>query len=204
MIKYSVTRYWLALLVSYLLAFSAQGQTTTEERIAITTITPSVNTGQDYSPWLDDDMNNLVQNCWWPINFQYVDVTLKLAKTTTLTRLSLFDWQGIFTLQPALIYAQNGTQRTLIGSFDGSQYNAWVGMPVSGSVTADAIVIRKYCNNIPVKLKIFGQGGITTTPTPVQVASAISFGALASKTVGDAAFALTATCTGVGVVVMLP
>ena len=194
MTTYTNIRCWLALLVSYLLAFSAQGQTTTEERIAITTITPSVNTGQDYSPWLDDNMNNLVPNCWQPANFQYIDVTLKLAKTTTLTHLSLFDWQGIFTAQPATIYALNGTQLTLLGTFNGLLYNVWVDMPVSGSVTADAIVIHKYCNNIPVKLKVFGQGGTTTTPS-TPVASAITFGALASKTVGDAPVALTATST---------
>ncbi|MGI4873800.1 MAG: PA14 domain-containing protein [Janthinobacterium lividum] len=194
--KYVMTRRLLALLVSYLLAFSVQGQASAEERIAITTITPSLNTGQDYSPWLDDNLNNLVQNSWQSNNFQYVDVTLKLAKTTVLSRLSLFDYQGIFSAQPALIYAQNGTQRTLIGSFDGSLYNVWVDLAVSGSVTADAIVIHKYSNNIPVKIKVFGRTGTTTTPTtPVAVASVLTFGTLASKTVGDAPFALAASST---------
>lgn len=69
----------LALLASYLLVFSAQGQAAGEARVVITAITPSLDTGQDYSPWLDDDLNNLVKDSWLPTNFQYVDVTLKLA-----------------------------------------------------------------------------------------------------------------------------
>ncbi|QKG57443.1 hypothetical protein GKZ68_12915 [Hymenobacter sp. BRD128] len=184
--------FWLAL-VGGLLAFSAQGQAAGEVRVAITAISPSIDTGQDYSPWLDDDMNNLVRNSWMPANFQYIDVTLKLAATTTLSRLSLFDYEGVFTAQPALIYAQRGTQRTLIGSFDGAQYNVWVDMKASSPVTADAIVIHKFCNNIPVKIKVFGVAGATTTPAPV--AATLRFGPLATKTVGDAPFALVATST---------
>ena len=186
----------LAVLASYLLVFSARGQAATEQRAAITTITPSLDTGQDYSPWLDDNPNNLVKDSWFPTNFQYVDVTLKLAKPTVLSRLSLFDYQGVFTAQPALIYAQNGTQRTLIGTFDGAQYNAWVDLPVAGTVTADAIVIHKFCNNIPVKIKVFGKAGTTTTPpTSGPVAATLSFGALPTKTVGDAPFNLAASST---------
>ena len=182
----------LAFLVSYLMAFSSWAQTTTEERVAITTITPSVNTGQDYSPWLDDNLNNMVQSYWASSNYQYIDVTLKLAKTTTLNRLSLFDYQGVFTDKPATIYAQYGTQRTLIGTFDGSQYNVYVDMSVSGTVLADAIVVHKYCNNIPMKIKVFGKASTTTT-TPT--AAALTFAALPAKTVGDAPFGLSATST---------
>ncbi len=194
MTKYSLLRSTLALLVSYLLAFAVRGQASTETRVAITGISPSRETGQDYSPWLDDDPKNLVQNSWLPSNFQYVDVTLKLARPTVLTRLSLFDYQGIFLLQPALIYAQNGAQRTLIGTFNGLLYNVWVDMPVIGMVTAEAIVIRKYCNNIPVKIKVFGQASGPVTP-PAPVAPALTFGALAAKTVGDAPFDLVASST---------
>ncbi|MGI4759513.1 MAG: PA14 domain-containing protein [Janthinobacterium lividum] len=192
--KHLIIRLWLALVAGGALPWAARAQAAGEERVAITAISPSIDTGQDYSPWLNDDPASLVQNSWMPANFQYIDVTLKLAKTTTISRLSLFDYQGIFILQPALIYAQNGTQRTLIGSFDGSQYNVWVDLAASGSVTADAIVIHKFCNNIPVKIKVFGTAGTTTTPTtPTPVAASLSFAALPAKTVGDAPFALTAT-----------
>lgn len=191
-------RWGLSLLLGGLAAFAAEAQITPnagEVAIGITTITPSINTGQDYSPWLDDDLNNLVQNSWNPTNFQYIDVTLQLARPTVLTRLSLFDYQGVFLLQPATIYAQNGSQRTLIGTFTGLQYNQYVSLAVAGSITADAIVIHKYCNNIPVKVKVFGQAGGTppTTTTPQPVAAALSFGSLPNRTVGDAPFALTAT-----------
>jgi endoglucanase len=186
----------LVLLASYLLGFSAQAQVAGEERVAITAITPSLDTKQDYSPWLDDNPSNLLKDSWFPTNFQYVDVTLRLAQPTVLTRLSLFDYQGIFTAQPALIYAQNGTQRTLIGTFDGSQYNVWVDLTAPGSLTADAIVIHKFCNNIPVKIKVFGRAGVTTTPTPTTpVAALLNFGALLTKTVGDAPFILSASST---------
>jgi endoglucanase len=192
----------LALLLSYFLAFGAAAQITPnagEEAIGITSITPSISTGQDYSPWLDDDLNNLVQNSWNPTNFQYVDVTLRLAKSAVLSRLSLFDYQGTFLQQPATIYAQNGSQRTLIGTFTGELYNQYVNLAVAGSVTADAIVIHKYCNNIPVKIKVFGRTGTTpttpTTTTPQPVAATLTFGALPTRTVGDAAFALTASST---------
>ncbi len=201
----------LAFLVSYLMAFSSRSQSlVSEERIAITSATPSVDTGQDYSPWLDDDMDNLVKANWLPSNFQYIDVTLKLAKTTVLSRLSLFDYQGVFLLQPATIYAQNGTTRTLIGTFDGSNYNVYVDLKVAGAVTADAIVIHKYCNNIPVKIKVFGQSNGTTpsTPTPptapttpsnptapALLPSVLIFPSLPVKTVGAAPFTLSAIST---------
>ena len=195
MTKNLVIRLWLALTVGCLLTWSARAQAPGEERVAITTITPSIDTGQDYSAWLDDDPNNLVPNGWLPANFQYVDVTLKLAKTTTISRLSLFDYQGVFLLQPALIYAQSGTKRTLIGTFTGVQYNVWVDLKPGSPVTADAIVIHKFCNNIPVKIKVFGQAGATTPTSPAPVAASLSFAALPAKTVGDAPFALSATST---------
>ena len=157
-----------ALLASCLLVFSAQAQAPGEQRVAITSITPGLDTGQDYSPWLDDNPDNLVKDSWLPTNFQYVDVTLKLAQPTVLTRLALFDYQGVFTAQPALIYAQSGTQRTLIGTFDGAQYNAWVDLAAPAAAPADALVIHKFCNNIPVKIKVFGKVD-ATTPVPVPV-----------------------------------
>ena len=195
MTKQVIIRLWLALIVGGLLARPACAQAPGEERVAITAISPAIDTGQDYSAWLDDDPNNLVPNSWLPANFQYVDVTLKLAKTTAISRLSLFDYQGVFLLQPALIYAQSGTKRTLIGTFTGVQYNVWVDLKPGSPVTADAIVIRKFCNNIPVKVKVFGQAGATTPTPPAPVAASLSFAALPAKTVGDAPFALSATST---------
>jgi endoglucanase len=211
MIHFSKRLSVLAFLVSYLMAFSSSAQTlVSEERVAVISATPSTDTGQDYSPWLDDDMSNLVKDNWMPINFQYIDVTLKLAKPTVLSRVSLFDYQGVFLLQPATIYAQNGTTKTLIGTFDGSSYNVFVDMKVAGSLTADAIVIHKYCNNIPVKIKVFGQSNssvtVPTTPTSPTtptaptaptglLPAALVFSPLPIKTVGDAPFALAAIST---------
>ena len=204
MTKYLKNNVLLMLIVSCMLALSAAGQNTPnagEVAISIASITPSINTGQDYSPWLDDDLNNLVQDNWSPANFQYIDVTLQLQRPTVLSRLSLFDYQGIFLAQPATIYAQNGSQRTLIGVFTGLLYNQYVDMPVAGTVTADAIIIHKFCNNIPVKIKIFGRTGTSTpTPpppptTPQTVAAVLTFAALPTRTVGASPFALTASST---------
>ncbi|MGI4738998.1 MAG: PA14 domain-containing protein [Janthinobacterium lividum] len=162
-----------------------------EAAVGIASITENTLTGQDYSPWLDDDLHHLVQNCWLPTNFQYVDVTLKLKRTVVLNRLSLFDFEGIFTAMPATIYAQNGSQRTLIGTFTGEKYYQYVNLVAAGSITADAIVIRKYSNNIPVKVKVFER----VSATAQAVAPVISFKPLPDRKLGDAPFVLTATST---------
>ncbi|GGG50914.1 hypothetical protein GCM10011378_28860 [Hymenobacter glacieicola] len=184
-------------MVGFLLALTAQAQT--ETRVSITAITPSVHTGQDYSPWLNDNLNDLVRNHWEPANFQYIDVTLPLAQRTNVTRVRLYDFEGSFADNPASIYALNGTQRTLLGTFTGDLYQQWVELKTSAPVTAEAIIVRKYCNNIPQKIQVFGYASGTTAPTPTPAPAAaptpavISFGPLAGKTVGEAPFVLSAT-----------
>ncbi|MBX0290504.1 T9SS type A sorting domain-containing protein [Hymenobacter sp. HSC-4F20] len=189
---------WMALLtftVGILLACTARAQT--ETRVSITAITPSVNTGQDYSPWLNDNLTDLVRNHWEPANFQYIDVTLPLAQRTTLTRVRLYDVEGSFADNPASIYALSGGQRTLLGTFTGALYQQWVELRPAASVTAEAIIVRKYCNNIPQKIQVFGyaSGPAAPSPTPTPSQAVISFGALAGRTVGDTPFALSATST---------
>ena len=171
--KVQLGRGCLAAVLGYALLGTCYGQTASEQQVAIISATPSIVTGQDYSPWLDDDLTNKVQDHWMPANFQYVDVTLQLSQPVALSRLSLFDFQGIFTDRPATIYAQQGTQRTLLGTFDGSQYNQWVDLLVAGGVRAEAIVIHKYSNNIPVKIRVFGRSGgeapVPPAPAPPPV-----------------------------------
>lgn len=196
MLQFSIVKKYLLLVVGFLKLSSAVAQVTPnagEQAVGIGTITESIVTGQDYSPWRDDNLSNLVQNCWLPTNAQYTDVTLKLQQTTVLTRLALFDYEGVFTAAPATIYAQYGTQRTLIGTFTGETYYQYVNMLVSGNVTADAIVIHKFSNNIPVKVKVFGKAGTTAPVQPV--APILTFGTLAIRTVGNASFALAASST---------
>ena len=160
-----------------------------EQAVAITAITPSVNTGQNYSPWLDDNLKNLVQSNWSGPNMQYIDVTLRLQKAVVLSRISFYDHVGVFVDRPASIYAQNGTVRTLLGLFTGQQFNQYVSLAVPGSVKADAIVIRKYGNNIPVKVKVFEQ----TSTAPVPVPAVLTFAPLPARTAGSAAVALSAS-----------
>ncbi len=144
------------LLTIFLLSAALTGFSQTEERIKFTSITASENTGQNYSSWLTDNVDSLVPQAW-ENNFKWVDVTLQLEKKANIGRLSLYDHEGVFTDKPAEIYALNGSQRTLLGSFEGPGYMNWVEMPLPQPVVAEAIVVHKYSNNIPQKIKAFGQ-----------------------------------------------
>ncbi|GAB2685335.1 hypothetical protein GCM10027037_03540 [Mucilaginibacter koreensis] len=133
-----------------------------EQRIKISSVIPSVNTGQDYTPWLTDDLNSMVEDEWDRSNWQYIDVTLKLQQHSKITKVVLYDWQGVFTDKPAYIYALNGQQRTLLGTFTGESYNAFDTIKLAAAVEADAIIVNKYNNNIPQKVFIFGIPGLST------------------------------------------
>lgn len=163
------------------------------ERILAISVTPNINTGQDYNPWLNDDVSNLIPNVWSPSNFQYIDITLQLEKRSKVTRISFYDYEGTFTDNPAIIYALHGTEKTVLGKFTGEQYMAWVEMIIQTPVVADAIVIHKYCNNIPQKIKVFGEISTDNPPPTVQANSIISFSNLPPKTMGDAPYTLVAT-----------
>eukprot|EP01137_Pigoraptor_chileana_P004685 Opistho-2@46661 len=139
------------------------------ERIKIASITPSENTGQDYSPWLNDDLNSLVKSAWTG-NFKWVDVTLKLEKRSKITKLSLYDYEGSFESTPVSIYALDGTNKVLLGTFKGLSYKVFVDIIATTSVEADAIIIRKYANAIPQKVQIYG---IPTTTTSTAIAQVV-------------------------------
>ena len=166
--------------------------TTTEERLKLVSVTPSVNTGQDYSSWLNDDLNNLVPNTWTTANLSWVDVTLKLEKQSTITRLSFYDYEGEFTDKPASIYALNGTKKTFLGLFTGETYKTFVDLKLATPIVADAIIITKYNNNIPEKVQVYGFSNATQTVVAGKIQSVITFADLTAKTVGDAAYTLTA------------
>ncbi len=134
-------------------------------RLNLVSVSASENTGQDYTPWLTDDLTKLVQNAWSG-NAKWVQVTLKLEQKSLVSSLSLYDYEGTFADKPALIYALNGTQRVLIGSFDGSTYMNWVTLTPFEPLVADAIMVYKYGNNIPQKIKAFGQPIQATTAIP--------------------------------------
>ncbi|WP_375448052.1 T9SS type A sorting domain-containing protein [uncultured Fibrella sp.] len=144
-------------------------------RLSITAVTPAENTGQDYSPWLNDNLNKLVQSAWSG-NEKWTQVTLKLQQKSLVTSLSLYDYDGSFADKPALLYAMNGQQRVLIGAFTGESYKTWVTLTPPQPLVADAIMIYKYGNNIPQKLKAFGQP-ITpsiTLPRPLDLLKLVS------------------------------
>ncbi len=175
-------------------------------RIGITSISLSENTGQDYSPWLTDDVTNLVTSVWGAANARYVDVTLHLATRTAVSKIALYDDAGVFLINPAYVYALDGTQKTLIGVFTGLQYKTFVYLTPAQPLMADAIIVHKFYNNIPQKVQVFGVSNSSPAPVPAPaptpaptppapVVAVLSFGALATKTAGDAAFVLSATST---------
>ncbi|MBO0951755.1 T9SS type A sorting domain-containing protein [Fibrella forsythiae] len=162
--------------ILFFLAFLTQAQTNPAPvRLSITSVMPAENTGQDYSPWLNDNLNKLVQSAWSG-NEKWVQVTLKLQQKSLVTSLSLYDYEGTFTDKPALLYAMNGTQRVLIGSFTGESYKAWVTLTPLQPLIADAIMIYKYGNNIPQKIKAFGQPitASTVIPKPLDLLKLVS------------------------------
>ena len=136
----------------------------TASRVSISSITPSINTGQDYSPWLNDDTTSLVADVWTSGNMQYIDVKLKLAATTNVTKLSLYDYTGVFTSTPDSIYAVSGSVKTFLGTFTGPSYMVWEDINLTTAVLADTIVIHKYANCIPEKIKIYGMSAGMSTP----------------------------------------
>ncbi|MDR6564564.1 MULTISPECIES: T9SS type A sorting domain-containing protein [unclassified Arcicella] len=135
------------------------------ERIKISSITPSENTGQDYTPWLNDDLNNLVEFVWSG-NFKWVDVTLKLEKRSKITKVSLYDHQGSFEDTPVSVYALDGTTKTLLGTFNGTAYMSFVDIVVKTPLDADAIIIHKYANAIPQKVQVYGTAATTAATKP--------------------------------------
>ncbi|MES2647822.1 MAG: T9SS type A sorting domain-containing protein [Bacteroidota bacterium] len=126
-------------------------------RIKIDSVLADVNTGMDYSNWLNDDTDSLVGGAWNAINFSYTDVELKFEHKFKVGRISFFDWEGTFNEHPAYIYALQDTGRRLLGMFDGSSYNAFVELNIIDSVNTKSIVIRKYGNDIPQKVQVFGR-----------------------------------------------
>ncbi|HVG15041.1 MAG TPA: T9SS type A sorting domain-containing protein [Chitinophagaceae bacterium] len=171
----------------------------TEGRIKIVSIVPSENTGQDYSSWLSDDLDNLVPSEWGPGNNKYTDVILELEKKSIVSKISFYDYEGIFTDNPVSLYAMNGTTKTFLGIFEGLTYKNFVDLTLNVPIVMDAILIHKFRNNIPQKIFVYGETFIETTDpsqstgnTP-QVPSVIHFDELPAMTLGNEPFVLIAT-----------
>ncbi|WP_435356801.1 T9SS type A sorting domain-containing protein [Emticicia sp. SJ17W-69] len=138
----------------------------TASRVNIIEIKAGENTGQDYTPWLNDDLNSLVSSAWGS-NAKWVDIRLKLEHRTKITKLSLYDYEGTFTDNPVSIYALDGSTRIFLGLFEGLTYKQFVDLAVATPVDADAIIIHKYSNNIPQKVRVYGLPTITTATSPL-------------------------------------
>ena len=169
----------IVFIILFITSFVGFSQTAT--RIKIVDITPSENTGQDYSPWLNDDLNSLVTSVWGSNNSKWVDVKLTLEKRSKITKLSLYDYEGTFTDNPVSIYGLNGVTKTLLGTFAGLTYKQFVDITVTHPFDIDAIIIHKYGNNIPQKVQIYGTEVTTTTiatTPPVNAASRVKITAI--------------------------
>lgn len=182
-----------SIIYSILLLLSLRSLGQTQQRITLTSTVASEYTGQIYAPWLNDNLDDLVSNVWSANNFRYVDVTLPLQQQSQVNLVSLYDYEGIFTDNPATIYALNGNQKTLLGTFTGDRYKAWVDINLQKPVTADAIIIHKYGNNIPQKIRVFGQASLSQGHSVQLIQSIINLAELSQKNLGDRSFDLIAT-----------
>ncbi|GAA4331455.1 hypothetical protein GCM10023149_37290 [Mucilaginibacter gynuensis] len=141
--------------VLLILAVIAFDTADAQNRLKFVQITPSQNTGQDYSPWLDDNLDSLVQEAWQN-NFVYVDVKLRFKYRSKISQLKFYDYTGVFDDKPAEIYAIKDTTKTFLGIFTGPGYKIFQYINLQTPVEADGIVIHKYSNNIPQKIFAFG------------------------------------------------
>ncbi|RYF55626.1 MAG: hypothetical protein EOO39_37780 [Cytophagaceae bacterium] len=80
----------------------------------------------------------------------------------------MYDFEGTFESAPAQIYALNGKEKTLIGTFNGDSYMVFKPYTLTEPLVADGIVIHKYCNNIPVKIRAYGKV-LPTDPLDVRL-----------------------------------
>ncbi|XZF15689.1 T9SS type A sorting domain-containing protein [Chitinophagaceae bacterium MMS25-I14] len=144
------------LLVLLLLIAGNNLMAQTPERLGIISVLPNQPTGQDYTPWMNDDTTLLVADVNSTDNQIYTEITLQLDKKSNLSSLSLYSGNGVFASDYVYLFALSDTGRTFIGSFSGATAGTWTNISISPSVDADAIIIKKYGNNIPQKIKVFG------------------------------------------------
>lgn len=174
--KLSVIIGSILLLILFLDPTKSNAQTVVQ--LTVTSAKPNINTGQDYSPWLNNNINDVVQPVWGPGTQVWVDVTLKLSEHSIIKRLSFYDTEDSWPNQPDTIFALNGTKLTMIGTFTGTQYDVWHGFSVIPPTQADAIVIRKFGNNNPAKVRIFGYSDVSTAADANLSAITLSTGTL--------------------------
>ena len=153
------------------------------DRLTIKCITPAKNTGQSYDAWQTDNLDSLIPSIWSESNFRYVDVRLELESRSSVTKISLYDYEGKFPDNPASLYAVDGNEKTLIGYFNGEAYKEFVNLIPSVPIAATAIIVHKYCNNLPQKIRIYGNI-LTGTAAPTSLATAETSLASTSDSIG--------------------
>ncbi|MBW4891896.1 T9SS type A sorting domain-containing protein [Mucilaginibacter sp. HMF5004] len=137
---------------------------TTVRQLTYTGTIPSQQTGQDYTPWLSNSLDSLVQPAWTG-NSVWVDVKLPYAHPVKITKLSLYDYEGVFTEAPVLVYALKGTQKTLLYTFTGPNYMVFEDTVFTSPISADAIIVHKFGNSIPQKVFTYGYPDTSDTTT---------------------------------------
>lgn len=156
-----------------------RAQTALPQRLRFVSVTPSENTGQNYAPWLSDELNNLVQ----PVNganLKWTQVTLTLERKSLVSSLRLYCQNSKFPNQSIQLYALNGSQRILIGQFKGGKDGEWITLTPFQPLVADAIMVYKYGNNIPQKIQTFGEVITSTTIVP-RPSDTLKFGSVSDS-----------------------
>lgn len=120
-------------------------------------VNASIQTGMNFNPWLNDNLNSLVASVWASVNMQYVDVELPLNQRSRINRISLYDEAGVFTSNSCSLLIKKNGQLQYVGLFQGLTYKQFVNYDLGAGLQADAIVVRKYGNNIPQKVQVYGR-----------------------------------------------
>ena len=126
-----------------------------QNRIKVVAVNAAEDTGMDYTPWLNDDVNSVIAPVWERENNKYVDVKLTLESRSKISEVLLFDGEGKFTDIPVEVYALNGENKIYLGQFTGDSYLTWVAIEGKNQL-ADAVILRKHSNALPLKVKVFG------------------------------------------------
>lgn len=144
-------------------------------------VNASVQTGMNFTPWLNDNLSSLVASVWASVNMQYIDVELPLNQRTRVNRIALYDEAGVFTSNSCSLFLKKNGQLQYVGIFQGLTYRQFVNYDLGAGMQGDAIVLRKYGNNIPQKVQVYGRtvpqdpGTPLVRPVPQHPAPLISF-----------------------------
>jgi hypothetical protein len=166
--------------VSCFFSFPKAKAQAADSLLRFTTVLPAANTGMNYQPWLHPSLDSLIASVWNSTNNNWVDVRLPLPGNYKISRIELYDHAGVFNTNPAVLLYQNDAVLTTVGNFTGPGFKSFVQYPLADTPRCNAIVVRKFGNNIPQKVRVYGRWEsalqhpyVDTTPAIIRLPNAI-------------------------------